>query len=683
MLFAMERRTRKDPGILNKSLVNKTEDSLRHFAFDNSLQANIISEVSNGKIIIVNNAACKLLGYSKKNLLSKDMLAIFGISKDGFKKMMKLRNADGHATAVLTVLKENGKPICCEVTSAMFRDEQGVEKAITTLVDISQSLLKQKNIDNKREKIVAGNIVLAKSKQKSIDNKKEKIVAGNIALAQLKSDIKEAENNEWKKSIGKTSYDVMWDWNITSGQIYVGESIEEVFGYKVGNNTISFANFKEKLLPEEKDAVEKKLYKIIHSTDKKWVDSFKLRCSDGTFASTISRAAVIRDKIGKAQHLLGAIKDVTNFEELENNLGKQIVLQEEGRERFLMFARLSFDVIWDWDLDTDNLFLGEGFEELFGHILKNNKGNITDWSNYLYPDDKVVVKKGLTDAIASTAAYWEDSFRYVRADGSIARVFNRGHIIRHADGKAYRMIGVLKDLSYQKELEEKLEQEIKIKEEQIIQATEDAKDMERSDIGKELHDNVNQLLSASRMYLEMAKRDVKNSELYLSRSHEYILTAIEEIRKLTKGLTTDLIKNLGLGDAIGKMLHDTMQVNLISITCDMKSFNEERVNDKFKLNIFRIVQEQLKNILTHAQASKVTIRLLQNKKLVKLTISDNGIGFDTVKLKNGIGIINIKSRAATYKGTADFISLPGHGVVLTVIFPVTSLINLAVTKHPV
>ena len=129
-----------------------------------------------------------------------------------------------------------------------------------------------------------------------------------------------------------------------------------------------------------------------------------------------------------------------------------------------------------------------------------------------------------------------------QGDGSIAKVFNRASIIRHTDGKAYRMIGAMQDISKQKVLEERLEQEIKLKEKQIAEATEDARKSERSDIGKELHDNVNQLLGASRLYLEMAKRGGENSEMYLSRSSEYTLTAIEEIRKLTKGLTTDNIK---------------------------------------------------------------------------------------------------------------------------------------------
>jgi PAS domain S-box-containing protein len=341
-----------------------------------------------------------------------------------------------------------------------------------------------------------------------------------------------------------------------------------------------------------------------------------------------------------------------------------------------MAAELSYDGIWDWNILTNDFFLGEGFQELFGYDLKNNNGNMADWSKHLHPDDKEVVEEGLQNAITSSAAKWEQAYRFVRADGSIANVFGRASIIRHEDGTAYRMIGVIHDLSRQNELEEKLQLEIELKEMQIAEATKDAIDSERSDIGKELHDNINQLLSASKLYLELVKGGGENSEKYLSRSSEYIMEAIEEIRKLTKGLTSDFIRNLGLYESIENLARDTMEVEKVKISCVLKGFIEDTVNDKFKMNIFRIVQEQLTNISKHARATEIVIRLLQNKKNIILFITDNGVGFDTGKQQKGIGIANIKSRANSYSGIADFISQPGKGCILKVTFPVTdALLN--------
>jgi len=643
---------KKEPNVFKKFTTPVTDDTLRHLAFDNSLQANIISIVSTGKIIMVNNAACKLLGYSKKALLTKKRPAIFDINESAFKKMLKQRTTDGHSIALVTVIKKSGKKIHCEITSSVFIGEHGIEKSITTIADMSQSILMQKKIDIKKEKIVANDIV----------------------LAQAKSDARLTENNEWIKQIAEASYDVMWDWDITTGQIYVGDSIEEVFGCKVENNTLSFTEFMLSVLPEEKSDVKKRLLKTIASGAKSWSDSYKLKRHDGSIASTISRASIVRSEKGKVIRLIGATKDVSMLQELEKKLKDQIALQKDQSEKFLLAAKISFDGIWDWNLLTNDFYLGEGFEELFGYAIKSTAGNVIDWSKHLHPDDRETVERGIQDAIASAASHWEHTYRFIKADGSIANVFGRASIIRDADGKACRMIGAIHDITKQKVLEEKLEQEIKLKGKQIAEATEEARETERSDIGKELHDNVNQLLGASRLYLSIAKQGGVNSEMYFTRSSQYTLTAIEEIRKLTKVLTTDVIANLGLSESIENIVRDTMEINPIKITCLMKSFTENSVNDKFKLNVFRIIQEQLNNILKHARAAKVTLSLLQNKESIILSISDNGVGFDTGKKHSGIGVDNIKSRAASYNGTADFVSQPGKGCTLTVAFPLTSLI---------
>jgi PAS domain S-box-containing protein len=182
----------------------------------------------------------------------------------------------------------------------------------------------------RRKKLVADNIILAKSKHKIVDTKKEKIVAANIILAQGKSDARLAENNEWIKYIAKTSYDVMWDWDITSGEIYVGDSVEEVFGYKVQNNRVNFKNFIGCLLPEEKDIVEKKLLKKLASVDKSWNDAFMFKRYDGSEATTTSRASIVRDEHGKAIRLIGAIHDISKLQELENKLEEQTTIQKGG-----------------------------------------------------------------------------------------------------------------------------------------------------------------------------------------------------------------------------------------------------------------------------------------------------------------------------------------------------------------
>ncbi|MEP7164742.1 MAG: PAS domain S-box protein [Ferruginibacter sp.] len=566
--------TPKHPGSIEVTEVMATANNLRQLAFDNSMQANIITTNIKGNIIMANKAAGKLLGYSKKELLTKKRSAIFDIKENSFKKMLKEREAEGHSIAMVTVITKKGMLIPCEVRSAVFMDEDGIKKSIITISDMRQSILNQKNIDTKKEKIVSDNIVLAKTKQKNIDVKKEKIVAHNIIIA--------------------------------------------------------IAKQKQRDIKKEK---------------------------------------VVADNIIQAQ----ARSDKEKLDQ-ETLIRKKLV--NEYEENFRAIFNSSSDILFDVDLLSDELFLNDAYEEEFGYKITGNRTSVDEWLSHIHPGDKTLVIRNYRRMLASRDFEWKSKFRFLRADKSVASITTRSVILREPGGKAFRQIGFMQDISKQTVLEERLEQEIKLKEKQIAEALEDAKDSERSDIGKELHDNVNQLLSASKMYLDMAKRGGAQSEMYLSRSSEYTLTAIEEIRKLTRGLTSDIIKNLGLTEAIETITHDTMQLNPIKITYSLDSFKESAVKDKFKLNIFRIVQEQLNNILKHSQATKASISLSQNKESILLNIADDGIGFDISKKRIGIGVDNIKSRAITYHGNADFVSKPGKGCVLNITFPLSeALLN--------
>ena len=439
---------KKKPGTSKNSKASGDNDTLLQLAFNNGAQPNIITTVSSGKIILANDAACTLTGYSKRELLNKKKASIFNTNENSFKNMLRQRNADGRSEALVKIIKKSGELLTCEVTSAVFMDEDGIEKAITTISDMSQSILKQKEIDTKKDKIVKDNITLAASKQKKAAARNDKIVADNIIVAQEKSDARLAENNEWIKNIAKTSYDVMWDWDIVTGEIYVGDSVEEVFGYKVQNNTVYFNHFRRCLITDEKNIVEKKLLKALGSNSRSWNDSYRFKRYDGSVASTTSRGSIVRDGQGKAIRLIGAIQDVSRLRELEKKLHEQISIQKENGDIFLEASRLSFDGIWHWNLLTDEFFLSDSFKELFGYATKNSTGNMdADWANYFHPDDKEATKKSLYDSIASSDTYWENTHRFIKSDGSIARVLNSASIIRNSGGKACRIIGIMHDIS--------------------------------------------------------------------------------------------------------------------------------------------------------------------------------------------------------------------------------------------
>lgn len=218
-------------------------------------------------------------------------------------------------------------------------------------------------------------------------------------------------------------------------------------------------------------------------------------------------------------------------------------------------------------------------------------------------------------------------------------------------------------------LEEKLEEERLLKQKEINEAIIRVQERERYEISTELHDNVNQQLTVAMMYIASAEQKFKDESGLLKQSSGFILHAIEEIRKLSQTLVTPLIKHFGLSKAIEGLLDDISAVNTLQIDLTADAFFEDDIKYDFKLSIFRIVQEQMNNIIKHAQATQVNIELMRNNQMIYLKIADNGVGFDSNQQRKGIGLYNIISRAEVYNGVVDIQTGPGKGCGLYITFP--------------
>jgi signal transduction histidine kinase len=164
----------------------------------------------------------------------------------------------------------------------------------------------------------------------------------------------------------------------------------------------------------------------------------------------------------------------------------------------------------------------------------------------------------------------------------------------------------------------------------------------------------------------MAKTDEENREMCLEKSSDYIMNVIEEIRKISKTLSTPGMV-MSLFESIRILSDDLITVHAIKIEFQATGINEEELDEKLQLTIFRIVQEQLNNILKHANATCATINLTEQGNEIILIISDNGDGCDILQEGKGVGIINIKSRAELYSGIVTTISNPGEGYTLKVV----------------
>jgi len=215
-------------------------------------------------------------------------------------------------------------------------------------------------------------------------------------------------------------------------------------------------------------------------------------------------------------------------------------------------------------------------------------------------------------------------------------------------------------------LEHKLAEEKLTRQKEITEAVLTAQENERKTIGIEMHDNLNQMLAISKMYIQQAMKCEDNRETHLEKSYDLIVGVMNEIRKISKNLIIPTPDISSLSENIKNMLEDVEAIHPIKFKLNIRDIDEKKLEDKLQLNIYRIIQEQLNNIIAHSGATQSAITLKAVKDEILLTMSDNGVGFDTDKKRMGVGIRNIMSRAELYNGTVSIDSKPGKGYELKV-----------------
>src|SRR4030095_13085853 len=227
-------------------------------------------------------------------------------------------------------------------------------------------------------------------------------------------------------------------------------------------------------------------------------------------------------------------------------------------ELYRFVTEVTHDCLWEWNFQATELFwIDGGHKRVFGYNIENALIPQNFWESRLHPDDRGGVMRRLDKIITEgSECVWEDEYRFKRANGDYAYVHDRGHIIYDSDQKASRMIGATQDITEKVLLEIKLVQERKTRQREITEAVLTAQENERATVGKELHDNLGQIMIVAKLYAQMAKKYEKYTETYLDTSCELMVNAITDIRKISKTLIIPDKNIIGLFDNIENLLHD-------------------------------------------------------------------------------------------------------------------------------
>lgn len=266
-------------------------------------------------------------------------------------------------------------------------------------------------------------------------------------------------------------------------------------------------------------------------------------------------------------------------------------------------------------------------------------------------------------AAIAAGRIWKGEVRNSAKDGGIYWEDTTIVPFMDAEGKPYQYVSIRYEISSRKMMEE----QIKELPARIVQAQE--QECER--IARDLHDDLGQSLATLKMLLQSAWLQ-KSTSVNPLKEHKKILgyldTIIDKSRNLAMRLRPSTLEALGLTTAINLMIDDINRAGKVRITFT----HSHLVNLHFQseaINVFRIVQEALTNIVKNAQATNVKVALRVFKNNLKITIEDNGRGFILKDKSKGLGLTTMRERTSLLGGKIEIQSQINQGTTIIVDIP--------------
>ncbi len=572
------------------------------------------------------------------------------------------------------------------------------------------------------------------------------------------------------QEIGKIGY---WRQELADMQtLYWSDEVYNIWGVSPMIFDTSFQNFFKSIHPEDRqlfDTANKKAQKNKQGLDVE----YRIVLADETVKHVCQMGKLIYNNLGEKLGIEGTVQDITDRKKAE-------IILLESNQRYKYVTKATFEAIWDWDIENNQVLWGDGFETIFGYNLAKIKNDISFQLDNIHPDDKAKVVASFFKTVKSTKTHWEQHYRFLKADKTYAHIVNIGFIIRNELGKTIRIVGGMRDITLKKQEElrfkllesvvtntndtiliteaepqdwpgpkivyvndaftkltgytaaevigktprilqgpkcdrlelDKMRKAMKnwqpceitiinykkngeefwanivinpivdengwfthwisierdvtekvLHERSIIKAIIKTQEDERYEIGSELHDNVCQILASSLISLKTVKKILPESEIvWFNQGIGYINLALHEIRNLSHRLAPAFLNDTTLEEAFKTLLKTFNLEGNYKIRLNFsKAFKEFPLKSEFQLNLYRILQEQLRNILKHAKATEITVEGHIDGDKLKIIIIDNGVGFNIKTVKNGIGLANMKRRTELFSGKFDVVSSIGNG----------------------
>lgn len=206
----------------------------------------------------------------------------------------------------------------------------------------------------------------------------------------------------------------------------------------------------------------------------------------------------------------------------------------------------------------------------------------------------------------------------------------------------------------------------------MLRALVEARESEHKRLAQELHDGVGQSLFSISIALQAINTFITDNEklsAYVGEVRQELQKVMQDVSNYSHQLRPHIIDQLGLEAAIASLV-DVVRKNFPNTEVVFEAQHMRRLDPAVEINIYRVVQEALHNVTKYAEASKLTVSLVQTEEALHVKIADNGRGFDRALLPNeGLGLLHMEERVGQIGGSCTIQSQIGTGTTITLVVP--------------
>ena len=377
-----------------------------------------------------------------------------------------------------------------------------------------------------------------------------------------------------------------------------------------------------------------------------------------------THAVPFRNADGKIISLLAVTRDISKRKIAQEN-------EKQLTKKLLKGAEIAHFGFIDWNLISNEMNLSQQANEIFG-IKEDRLISATFVKEIVHPDDVKLIHENLELAAKGLKEYNLDH-RIVFPDGSVRWVSTRAELYRDETGKPIRFFGAVLDITEQKNAE----LQIKTYNEQLRLLTahlQGIREDERTRIGREIHDELGQQLTAIKMDISWISKNTTDKKEAIVNKLKNIIELLDgsnlSVRKILNELRPATLDNYGLPEALEWHVKQFTTSTHIPVEITI-SDPDLKLHEDIATNIFRIFQESLTNIMRYAKAKKVLISLNVIDNAITLTIEDDGVGFDTGAFDNRktFGILGMRERVRSLNGQFKIKSARGKGTKISISLP--------------